>query len=208
MSLWEALPSVTIVGGQSFRKSSVWESMVGRGFLPCGSGIVVRRPLVLQLHRVVDGRSEYAEFLHAPRKKFTDCASVHKEISDETDRIIGCKYISIDLPGLTKFSVDAIELAREVDPSGTRYRQRLRHFHVLVIVYQKDCFFYKPKHFFFMRYKPKHLLYTVWLAFLGRTFGVITKLDLMDKGTNAFNTATPMMAAYRKEQEYLKTSPN
>ncbi|XP_040373583.1 dynamin-related protein 1C isoform X2 [Rosa chinensis] len=72
------------------RKSSVWESMVGRGFLPCGSGIVVRRPLVLQLHRVVDGRSEYAEFLHAPRKKFTDCASVHKEISDETDRIIGC----------------------------------------------------------------------------------------------------------------------
>ncbi|PRQ41071.1 putative Dynamin superfamily, P-loop containing nucleoside triphosphate hydrolase [Rosa chinensis] len=72
-----------------FQEVSVWESMVGRGFLPCGSGIVVRRPLVLQLHRIVDRRSEYAEFLHAPRKKFTDFASVHKEISDETDRIIG-----------------------------------------------------------------------------------------------------------------------
>ncbi|PRQ36344.1 putative P-loop containing nucleoside triphosphate hydrolase [Rosa chinensis] len=83
----------------------------------------------------------------------------------------------MDLPGLTKFAVDAIELAREVDPSGTRYRERLRHFHLLVIVYQKDCFFYKPK----------HLLSTVWLAFLGRTFGVITKPDLMDKGANAFN---------------------
>lgn len=35
-------------------------------------GIVTRRPLVLQLHRLEEGRSEYAEFLHAPRKKFTD----------------------------------------------------------------------------------------------------------------------------------------
>ncbi|XP_024197965.1 dynamin-related protein 1C isoform X2 [Rosa chinensis] len=83
MSLWEALPSVTVVGGQSSRKSSVWESMVRRGFLPRGSVIVARRPLVLQLHRIVDGRSEYAEFLCAPRKKFTDFDSVHKEISDE-----------------------------------------------------------------------------------------------------------------------------
>lgn len=27
---------------------------------------------MLQLHRIEDGRSEYAEFLHAPKKKFTD----------------------------------------------------------------------------------------------------------------------------------------
>lgn len=34
-------------------------------------GIVTRRPLVLQLHKT-DGGHEYAEFLHAPRKRFTD----------------------------------------------------------------------------------------------------------------------------------------
>jgi hypothetical protein len=73
---------------QSSGKSSVLESIVGRDFLPRGSGIVTRRPLVLQLHKT-DERSEYAEFLHMPKKRFTDFAAVRKEISDETDRITG-----------------------------------------------------------------------------------------------------------------------
>ena len=34
-------------------------------------GIVTRRPLVLQLHRIDEGR-EYAEFIHLAKKKFTD----------------------------------------------------------------------------------------------------------------------------------------
>ncbi|ONK66881.1 uncharacterized protein A4U43_C06F13020 [Asparagus officinalis] len=37
-----------------------------------GSGIVTRRPLVLQLHKTEDWQPEYAEFLHMPRRKFTD----------------------------------------------------------------------------------------------------------------------------------------
>lgn len=35
------------------------------------TGIVTRRPLVLQLHRLDEGR-EYAEFGHLPRRRFTD----------------------------------------------------------------------------------------------------------------------------------------
>ena len=35
------------------------------------AGIVTRRPLVLQLHRI-DGDREYAEFMHQPRKRYTD----------------------------------------------------------------------------------------------------------------------------------------
>lgn len=35
-------------------------------------GIVTRRPLVLQLHKTDDGQQDYAEFLHAPRKRYTD----------------------------------------------------------------------------------------------------------------------------------------
>ncbi|KAG4170519.1 hypothetical protein ERO13_A12G152250v2 [Gossypium hirsutum] len=124
MSLWEILPSVAVVGGQSSGKSSVLESVVGRDFLPRGSGIVTRRPLVLQLHKTESG-TEYAEFLHAPKKRFTDFVAVRKEIADETDRITGkTKQISnipihlsiyspnvvnltlIDLPGLTKVAVE------------------------------------------------------------------------------------------------------
>ncbi|XP_028096276.1 dynamin-related protein 12A-like [Camellia sinensis] len=51
-TLWDALPSIAVVGGQSSGKSSVLESVVGKDFLPRGSGIVTRRPLVLQLHRI------------------------------------------------------------------------------------------------------------------------------------------------------------
>lgn len=36
------------------------------------AGIVTRRPLVLQLHKTEEGSQEYAEFLHLPRRKFTD----------------------------------------------------------------------------------------------------------------------------------------
>ncbi|XP_022776487.1 dynamin-related protein 1C isoform X2 [Durio zibethinus] len=208
MSLWEALPSVAVVGGQSSGKSSVLESVVGRDFLPRGSGIVTRRPLVLQLHKTESG-TEYAEFLHAPKKRFTDFV---------------VNLTLIDLPGLTKVAVegqpdtivedienmvrsyvekpnciilaispanqdiatsDAIKLAKEVDPTGER------------------------------------------------TFGVVTKLDLMDKGTNAvdvlegrayrlqhpwvgivnrsqadINKNVDMIVARRKEREYFETSPD
>lgn len=35
-------------------------------------GIVTRRPLVLQLHKTEEGSQEYAEFLHLPKRRFTD----------------------------------------------------------------------------------------------------------------------------------------
>jgi len=87
-TLWESLPSVVVVGGQSSGKSSVLESIVGRDFLPRGSGIVTRRPLVLQLHKTEEGK-EYGEFLHLPKKKFYDFEYVRREIQEETDRVTG-----------------------------------------------------------------------------------------------------------------------
>uniref|UniRef100_A0A7N0SZ48 Dynamin-type G domain-containing protein n=1 Tax=Kalanchoe fedtschenkoi TaxID=63787 RepID=A0A7N0SZ48_KALFE len=124
-TLWDSLPAIAVVGGQSSGKSSVLESIVGKDFLPRGAGIVTRRPLLLQLHKIDDGQREYAEFLHLPKKKFTDFAAVRQEISDETDRETGkTKQVStvpihlsiyspnvvnltmIDLPGLTKVAVD------------------------------------------------------------------------------------------------------
>ncbi|CAE1291546.1 DNM1_3 [Acanthosepion pharaonis] len=115
------LPQIAVVGSQSAGKSSVLENFVGRDFLPRGSGIVTRRPLVLQLF---NSKSEYAEFVHCKGKKFSDFDLVRKEIEDETDRVTGGnKGISnipinlrvysphvlnltlIDLPGMTKVAV-------------------------------------------------------------------------------------------------------
>lgn len=46
------LPLLAVVGSQSCGKSSVLENIVGRDFLPRGTGIVTRRPLILQLINV------------------------------------------------------------------------------------------------------------------------------------------------------------
>jgi dynamin 1-like protein len=40
------LPQIVVIGSQSSGKSSVLENIVGRDFLPRGTGIVTRRPLV------------------------------------------------------------------------------------------------------------------------------------------------------------------
>jgi dynamin 1-like protein len=95
-----------VVGSQSAGKSSVLENIVGRDFLPRGSGIVTRRPLILQLINVPDdaegdvvdvgyrhpdaaSRSEWAEFHHIPNRRFNDFGDVKREIENETSRIAG-----------------------------------------------------------------------------------------------------------------------
>ncbi|KAE9463032.1 hypothetical protein C3L33_05058, partial [Rhododendron williamsianum] len=82
-SLWDALPSVAVVGGQSSGKSSVLESIVGRDFLPRGSGIVTRRPLVLQLYKIDEGQPEYAEFSHLPQRSW---CKVGREVDGGEDQ--------------------------------------------------------------------------------------------------------------------------
>ncbi|XP_044415402.1 phragmoplastin DRP1A-like [Triticum aestivum] len=121
---WDELPFIAFVGAQGSGKSSVLEAIVGKDFLPRGSGIATRRPLIVHLFKTEEG-TEYAKFLHQPDKTYADFAEVSAEIADETDRETGSPYgISsvpirlsifspnvvnltlIDLPGLTKIAVD------------------------------------------------------------------------------------------------------
>lgn len=100
-----------VVGSQSSGKSSVLENIVGRDFLPRGSGIVTRRPLILQLINLPSDRDdepdssevhiphtpasvagqnqEWAEFHHIPGRRFYDFSEVKREIENETSRIAG-----------------------------------------------------------------------------------------------------------------------
>ena len=81
------LPQIAVVGGQSSGKSSVLENFVGRDFLPRGTGIVTRRPLVLQL--VNNSGGEWGEFLHKKGQKFYQFDQIRAEIEQETDRTTG-----------------------------------------------------------------------------------------------------------------------
>uniref|UniRef100_A0A1I7SLL9 dynamin GTPase n=1 Tax=Bursaphelenchus xylophilus TaxID=6326 RepID=A0A1I7SLL9_BURXY len=186
------LPQIAVVGGQSAGKSSVLENFVGRDFLPRGSGIVTRRPLILQL---INDRAEYAEFLHKKGHKFVDFDHVRKEIEDETDRITGAnKGISpvpinlrvfsphvlnltlIDLPGLTKVPVG--DQPHDIE---TQIRDM-----VLTYIARETCLILAvtPANSDLATSDALKLAREVDPQGL-RTIGVLTKLDLMDEGTDA-----------------------
>ncbi|CAL5438554.1 dynamin-related protein 3A isoform X1 [Camellia sinensis] len=195
------LPQVAVVGSQSSGKSSVLEALVGRDFLPRGSDICTRRPLVLQLlqtKRKPDGsEEEYGEFLHLPSKRFYDFNEIRREIQAETDREAGgnkgvsdkqirLKIFSpnvlditlVDLPGITKVPVGD-------QPSDIEARIR-----TMIMSYIKlpSCLI--------LAVTPANsdLANSDALQIAGnadpdgyRTIGIITKLDIMDRGTDARN---------------------
>ncbi|KAK1879764.1 Dynamin-3 [Dissostichus eleginoides] len=183
------LPQIAVVGGQSAGKSSVLENFVGRDFLPRGSGIVTRRPLVLQL---ISATAEWAEFLHCKGKKFTDFDEVRQEIEAETDRAVGAnKGISpipinlrvysphvlnltlIDLPGITKVPVGD----QPVD-----IEQQIRDM-IMQFITRESCLILAvtPANSDLANSDALKLAKDVDPQGL-RTIGVITKLDLMDEG--------------------------
>ncbi|KAG8628516.1 hypothetical protein KVT40_004389 [Elsinoe batatas] len=209
------LPQIAVVGSQSSGKSSVLENIVGRDFLPRGTGIVTRRPLILQLinrappgkpqtngtSEAVEGTSdkesnvdEWGEFLHIPGQKFHDFNKIREEIVRETEsktgrnagissapinlRIYSPNVLTltlVDLPGLTKV------------PVGDQPRDIERQIREMVLKQIS---------------KPNAIILAVTAANTDlansdglklarevdpegqRTIGVLTKVDLMDEGTD------------------------
>ncbi|KAK9667912.1 hypothetical protein RND81_13G020300 [Saponaria officinalis] len=243
LTVLDALPSIAVVGGQSSGKSSVLESIVGHDFLPRGAGIVTRRPLVLQLHKTQHGNQDYAEFLHLPKQQFRDFSLVRREIQDETDKMTGkSKQIShvpiqlsifspnvvnltlIDLPGLTKIAVEGQPktTVNDIEKLVRSYVEKPNCIILAITPANQDV----------ATSDAIRLAREVDPAG-ERTFGVLTKLDLMDKGTNAvevlegkayrlqhpwvgvvnrsqadINRNTDMLAARRREREYFAMSPD
>ena len=186
------LPQIAVVGEQSAGKSSVLENFVGKDFLPRGSGLVTRRPIILQL---INSKREYGEFLHLPEKKFTDFDEIRNEIEAETKRSLGHnKAISanpinlkiysphvlnltlIDLPGLTKVPLDG-------QPANI---EELIKDMIISFIGKRSCLILAVTP---AAQDPEasaaiQLAQEVDPAGL-RTIGVLTKLDVMVAGTDA-----------------------
>ncbi|EFO84428.1 hypothetical protein GCK72_013566 [Caenorhabditis remanei] len=204
------LPQIVVVGSQSAGKSSVLENLVGRDFLPRGTGIVTRRPLILQLNHVaLDEESkrrrtngtlltdDWAMFEHTGSKVFTDFDAVRKEIEDETDRVTGVnKGISllpislkiyshrvvslslVDLPGITKIPVgdQPANIEEQIRDMILHYISNPSSIILAVTPANQD----------FATSEPIKLAREVD-AGGQRTLAVLTKLDLMDQGTDAMD---------------------
>lgn len=214
------LPQITVVGSQSSGKSSVLENIVGRDFLPRGTGIVTRRPLVLQLvnrraspkpsSELLDiatvqangeasenNSEEWGEFLHLPNKKFFNFEEIRDEIVRETEaktgKNVGISPVPInlriysphvltltlvDLPGLTKV------------PVGDQPKDIERQIKDMIMKFIS---------------KPNAIILSVNAANTDlansdglklarevdpegtRTIGLLTKVDLMDEGTDVID---------------------
>ena len=240
------LPQIVVIGSQSSGKSSVIESIVGREFLPRGTGVVTRRPLIIQLYStrgsggVADTPrtsaspgspssptslsasstpatgsagatttsmasspigatpgQEWGEFLHLPGKKFFDFDEIRTEIIRETDRLTGKnKGISnksinlkiysphvltlslVDLPGITKVPVgdQPSDIEHLVRSMCMKYITKSETIVLAVTAANTDLA------------NSDALQMAREVDPDGeRTIGVLTKLDLMDPGTDAMD---------------------
>ncbi|PVU94158.1 hypothetical protein BB561_002776 [Smittium simulii] len=196
------LPQITVIGSQSSGKSSVLENIVGRDFLPRGSGIVTRRPLVLQLINTPKSSDpeqnvEYGEFLHLPGKKFTDFSEIRNEIVRETDlktgknagisplpinlTIFSPKVLTltlVDLPGLTKVPIgdQPRDIERLIRDMIMKYITRPNAI-VLAVTAANTDLANSDGLKMAREVDPEGT----------RTIGVLTKVDLMDKGTDVID---------------------
>uniref|UniRef100_A0A8C7JSD2 Dynamin-1-like protein n=1 Tax=Oncorhynchus kisutch TaxID=8019 RepID=A0A8C7JSD2_ONCKI len=188
------LPQIAIVGTQISGKSSVLESLFGKDMLPCGTGVVIRRPLILQLVHVDPGDGvegdEWGKFLHTKNKIYTDVSEIRREIENETERISGTdKGISdepihlkifspnvvnltlVDLPGITKV------------PVGDQPKDIEVQIGELILKHISN-----PNSIIQAATAANTDMATSRVPQSGRrTLAVVTKLDLMDAGTDAMD---------------------
>jgi dynamin 1-like protein len=202
------------------------ENLVGRDFLPRGTGIVTRRPLILQLNYTppkssivheqngtMNGTSndetsssssqmpkdvtEWGVFLHAKNKIFTDFNEIRSEIESETDRATGSnKGVSpdpivlkiyspnvvtltlVDLPGITKIPVG--DQPQDIE---TQIRDMIMNYianpnSIILAVSSANTDFTTSEAIKMARDADPDGR---------RTLAVVTKLDLMDHGTDAYD---------------------
>ena len=197
------LPQIAVVGSQSSGKSSVLEALVGRDFLPRGPDICTRRPLVLQLvHTPYQHAShhnqapmEWGEFLHRPGEIFTEFEAIREEIECETNRGTGTnKGVSdkqirlkicsphvltmtlVDLPGITRVPVG---------DQPADIEKRIRDM-ILSYIKRESCLILAVSPANTDLANSDALTLSRLVDPDGkRTIGVVTKLDIMDRGTDA-----------------------
>ncbi|XP_060929904.1 dynamin-1-like protein isoform X1 [Limanda limanda] len=213
------LPQIAVVGTQSSGKSSVLESLVGRDLLPRGTGVVTRRPLILQLVHVDPGDSrknedggmyqhpsdlsrglkgeEWGKFLHTKNTIYTDFDEIRQEIENETERVSGnnkgitdepihLKIFSphvvnltlVDLPGITKVPVGDQPKDIEVQIKDLILKHISNPNSIILAVTAANTDMATSEALKVAREVDPDGR---------RTLAVVTKLDLMDAGTDAMD---------------------
>ncbi|KAI6209847.1 Dynamin-1-like protein isoform X2 [Aphelenchoides besseyi] len=203
------LPQIVVVGSQSTGKSSIIERIVGRDFLPRGTGIVTRMPLNLHLFNCPANDARREKFGVLPSEEFATfgnedevfaLSDVSKEIERITDEKAGTNkgvvntpitlnifsndmvdLSLVDLPGLTSIAVgdQPEDIPQQIEKMVMEYIENENSIILAVSAANVDI----------ANSVPLQLAKKVDSSG-DRTIAVITKLDLVDRGTDATEMLT------------------
>lgn len=188
-----ALPAIAVIGDQSSGKSSVLEALSGVA-LPRGSGIVTRCPLVLKLKKLNQGEEWKGKVTYEDTEvELSDPSEVEGAINTAQNFIAGVglgisdKLISldvssphvpdltlIDLPGITRVAVgnQPADIGRQIKRLITKYIQKQETINLVVVPSNVDIATTEALSMA-QEVDPEG----------DRTIGILTKPDLVDKGT-------------------------
>ncbi|XP_032317820.1 LOW QUALITY PROTEIN: interferon-induced GTP-binding protein Mx1 [Camelus ferus] len=188
-----ALPAIAVIGDQSSGKSSVLEALSGVA-LPRGSGIVTRCPLVLKLKKLVNedgwrGKVSFRDY----EAEISDPLQVEKEVNQAQIAIAGegvgishelitlevsspnvPDLTLIDLPGITRVAVgnQPHDIEYQIKSLIRKYIQRQETINLVVVPCNVDIATTEALRMA-QEVDPDG----------DRTIGILTKPDLVDKGT-------------------------
>ncbi|CAI5688589.1 unnamed protein product [Oreochromis niloticus] len=188
-----ALPAIAVIGDQSSGKSSVLEALSGVA-LPRGSGIVTRCPLELKMMKKKEGEAWYGKISYRGfEEKIKEPALVEKMIREAQLKLVGnevgisSELISleiaspdvpdltlIDLPGIARVAVDgqSADIGDKIKTMIQTVISKQETINLVVVPCNVDI-------------ATTEALNMAKLVDPDgeRTLGVLTKPDLVDKGT-------------------------
>ncbi|UYI28495.1 dynamin [Encephalitozoon cuniculi] len=190
-----SMPQIVAIGSQSSGKSSVLEQIVGREILPRGTNLVTRCPVILHLRRCRD-KAESVVFDHVadPVWDFTAVSSI---ITKRMEEICGLnKGISsrpitafvnikdtlemtlVDLPGLIKVPIGEQPEDIEMQIENMVLGYAAKESSIILALINANADIATNEALKIARKADPQLK---------RTLGVVTKIDLMDSGTDCMS---------------------
>ncbi|XP_048014920.1 interferon-induced GTP-binding protein Mx-like isoform X1 [Megalobrama amblycephala] len=195
-----ALPTIVVIGDQSSGKSSVLEALSGVA-LPRGSGIVTRCPLELRLKKVTSGVSWKAVLTYRPKEhstnerkfEFGDPSKVEQHVTEAQNELAGkgvgicdelitlevmspdvCDLTLIDLPGIARVPVrgQPEDIGNQTKSLIMQFIKKPETINLVVVPCNTDIATTEALKMA-QEVDPKGR----------RTLAILTKPDLIDKGT-------------------------
>ncbi|KAF9763712.1 Dynamin-2 [Nosema granulosis] len=200
------LPKIVAIGPQSSGKSSVLEQVLQLDFLPRGINMITRCPIVINLRK----NDESFVVFQDEEERFTDPKDIQDRIVEKMDHICGDEmgvskvpvviyvYLQntleitlVDLPGLTKIPVgeQPSDIERQIEEIVVEYASGDSTIILAVVNANVDI----------GNSEALKIARRVDSKF-ERTLGVVTKIDLMDEGTDCIsvleNKHNPLKMGY------------